>query len=205
MPKQKRDAALANNLVETVKHRQVLQLYLAATPLHEIAEKAELTLSTVKKILDEVQSNLNYDMASLAERIFLLNLARTQELVHVTMPAALEGDLKSMRILLDIIKLQQSLAEGVKPKEDNRNQVSIHIENFEQTFTSSNPLYAIAQENMEDEWLNVAERSIDEIYRTPVLEAPPQLDDDILTVAERIEKELINAEPESPDGLDSDS
>jgi hypothetical protein len=189
MPRKKKEIAIADDLVDGIQRREVLRLYLSATPFEEIVEKTQLAPKTIKAVLKEVESNLNYDMASLAERITLLNLARTQELVSVVMPLALEVDLKAMRILLDIIKLQQNIAEGVKPKEELNSKVNIHIEKFEQTLTSTNPLYAIAQENMEHEWLGQAERSIDEIYNTPVLEAPAQLDDEILDFATKIEQE----------------
>lgn len=150
-------------LAELTTKGKVADLFLSGKSPLEIGEELGITREGVEYHLRSIEEQMLTNMSAFAERISLFNLARLQKIVQMVMPKALEGDLKYVRALLDVIKMQQDIGDKMKPKRDST-QIAIHIENFEQTLSSSNPLYSIAQENMQTAWLDETEVEIVDMY-----------------------------------------
>lgn len=146
--------------------QQVADLYLAGKSQSEIAEATGVSVPQVSNLLKEIYSEVGFEMRDLAENIHTKNLARLEKLIAACWPWAvgkivedgteLPPDLRFVSQVANLIKMQQQWVEVVIAAYQRMAAAESHDDDIkvaERTFTSSNPLYDIALDEMQNEWI----------------------------------------------------
>lgn len=191
-PVKARQAALSTNIL----HKEILDLFLYGYSPTEIATKLGTSDVTVQTVIGNAERHVGAEMAALAERVMYVNLARTQRLFSKYMAQAEDGDLKSARFILDLIKLQVDIASKTQPKADHLG-TTINIERFEQTITSSNPLYTIANDQITDgTWIDKADIPVSDIYDKSAV-VPSAYEEELKKLEEKFGSESLRADDDN--------
>lgn len=142
------------NLKTEIDKNKVLELFVCEYSSEKIAKQLECSIDYVETILANSLSQFYKRNQEYAERASLMHLAKTRALTAKWMPIALDGSLQAAQFVLKVINTEQDIIQnGLKAGSDNAADVN-DVQNYEQTLTSVDPRYAIALENLTEEWLN---------------------------------------------------
>lgn len=140
-------------LKQEIDKNQILELFVCEYSAEEIAKKLECTSGYVEKVLADSMAAFYRKNTEYAERAALLHLAKTRALSKKWMPIALDGSLSAAQFMLKVIETERKIiGEDVKAKDVN--STAEDVQHFEQTLTSTDPRYAIALENLTEEWMD---------------------------------------------------
>lgn len=147
-----------------INRQRVADMVLAGTPPEEIAEALGQTVSNVYLLMKEIREQTSEQTQEIAEKIRLINLARLERLISIYFMKALDNDMRSAELTMKMIKLEDDISGKDVAKEDGQ-RTAINIENIEVTMTAGSPMFKVAQSNMEDSWLNMADAPLSLIYQ----------------------------------------
>lgn len=218
---------IVEQLEETVEKTQMVMLALQGRQPMQIAKELGVSRKTVTMVLSEALADVSEMMLEQVERLQLINLLRMERLLDAVMPHALGGqpDLSldpdgTLGILTppdrafvgearQIIKLEQDWLDQLYTM--RAKNPSNDPKRLEQTMLAHDELYDLAQENMEQEWMdeyvdmtaqdllpggNITDADIDRIQVPKALRKVEKAVDKLLEQAE-IEGEEIEYGDES--------
>lgn len=97
------------------------------------------------------------------------------------------GDIKYGNFVKDLMKAEGEWRDRYLPKDSNDRSTNITIEKIEATFTSSNPLYQIANAEMTESWLKDADMPVSSLYELPAGEIIIPADDPVKTLEQKLD------------------
>jgi predicted transcriptional regulator len=163
-------------------------MYLGGMPTSEIAEALGVTRQNVEYHLNNQKSDFSFRMMELTENMALINVGRLEFALKQIWPAVANGDLRAIKALTDITKLEIEWAKTIRPQQDNSEAITIEVEKFEQTITGNSPHYATALENLQEDWMSGETIQLEDIYAASPIKLPSE--GGMASRIEAVEKQL---------------
>jgi hypothetical protein len=161
-------------LKEQIQTSDIIGLYLGGQTPQEIAVKMGITRQAVEYHLNSQKSELNFKMLELTENLALVSLARLEYIVKMIWPAVSQADLRAVKTLIDVTKLEIEWRDRLTVKKDDPDTITIELEKIEQTITGSSPLYSQALTSLQEDWMAGDQITLESLYE----KEPPRMPDD---------------------------
>lgn len=175
-PKPSEKAEKYRNLTQTDR---ILKMTLSGYQPTEIAEVLGIQRTYVYEALENALSETSQALIEHADRIAVLNIMRIEEIIQAVRDPALGvppayaneavlrefpalglPDRDMLKIYLQAMKLEVDIAKIVTGVGEDRAGQNINVEHMEVTFTGQSPLYQIAKESMQADWMQYADENV---------------------------------------------
>lgn len=147
-----RPSVKREELKTEIDKNKVLELFVCEYSSDDIAEKLGCSRIYVEEVLASSLASFYRKNQEYAERAALMHLAKTRALTKKWMPIALDGNLSAAQFILKVINTERDIIERGIEAEKELSTVE-EVQAFEQTLTSVDPRYAIALENLTEDWM----------------------------------------------------
>lgn len=172
---------LVEDLQDVDLKSRVVSLALMGKQPAAIAREVKKPVKTVRNILDDSLSDIMELYLEQAERLHLMQLARLERLIEVSMPIALgeykydddtpsHPDRDFIKLVKDLIVTEMDWEDRLynrRAKNPTKNPDAV-----DQTIFAQDDMYALAQANMELTWLEqYADMDAQDLIRPEIVEA----------------------------------
>jgi hypothetical protein len=151
-------------LAQQLTNKDIIDLYIGGFSTSEIGEKLGIDRQLVEYHLASQKSDLSFQMRELTENLAIVSLARLEFIVKKIWPAVTDGDLRAIKELTNVTKLEIEWRDRLVPQRDDPEQITIELEHFEQTMTSSSDHYSVALANLQEDWMRTDEIKMEDVY-----------------------------------------
>lgn len=193
-----RPSVKREELKNEIDKNKILELFVCEYSADAIAEKLGCSEVYVEQVLNASLAGFYRKNQEYAERAALMHIAKTRALTKKWMPIALDGNLSAAQFILKVINTERDIIQDGIQKEKETSTAE-EIQKFEQTLTSTDPRYAIALENLTEDWMGRNVLDVEALIGTV-----PEMRAEATSNLSELHKAYTNLE-ESLDALNTDS
>jgi DNA-binding Lrp family transcriptional regulator len=158
---------------EVDKIEQVGELAVQGYQPTQIAEKLGISRMEVTRRMDKWLAERSTRLQEQAELVHLMEMSKLDYLYSQVAPYALPHYDEALKLMLPpdpkmlgvLVSLIKEKREWVKQVAARPTENKINIEHVEVTISQNNPLYSVAQANMEADYLSYADLDVSELYK----------------------------------------